>query len=110
MLAFMLICALDVYTPGKGDWKFPVFSIGAYCVVAAIASHLLKTNYNNLYQCNVPPLENVRLAMHGMIGYAPTQILYVIVVTCLDMAFTLGAYHFFRLCRRLVCGKKKQAK
>jgi hypothetical protein len=70
-------------------------------------SHLLSTNYNNLYQCNVPPLENVRLAMHGMIGYVPTQIIYVIVVTCLDMAFTLGAYHFFRLCRRLVCGKDK---
>lgn len=107
MFAFMLIVALDVYTPAKGNWKFPVFGIGGYCIVAAIVSHLLKTNYNNLYQCNVPPLENVRLAMHGMIGYVPTQIIYVIIVTCLDMAFTFGAYHFFRLCRRIVCGKKK---
>ena len=109
MFAFMLIVALDVYAPAKGNWKFPVFGIGGYCIVAAIVSHLLKTNYNNLYQCNIPPLENVRLAMHGMIGYVPTQIIYVIVVTCLDMAFTLGAYHFFRLCRRLVCGKDKEA-
>lgn len=107
MFAFMLIVALDVYTPGKGDWKSPVVFIGIYCIIAAIVSHLLKTNFNNLYQCNIPPLETVRLAMHGMIGYAPTQVVYVIVVTCLDMAFTCGAYHFFRLCRRLVCGKDK---
>ncbi|MBO5842176.1 MAG: YwaF family protein, partial [Clostridia bacterium] len=97
MFAFMLIVALDVYTPGKGDWKSPVVFIGIYCIIAAVVSHLLHTNYNNLYQCNIPPLETVRLAMHGMSGYAPTQVIYVIVVTCLDMAFTLGAYHFFRL-------------
>ena len=110
MLAFMLIVALDVYAPAKGDWKYPVIFIGVYCIVAGIVSHLIDTNFNNLYRCNIPPLETLRLSIVDMIGYAPTQILYVIVVTCLDMAFTFGAYHFFRLCRRLVCGKKKQAK
>ena len=107
MFAFMLIVALDVYQPRKGEWKYPVIFIGVYCIVAGIVSHLIDTNFNNLYRCNVEPLENVRLAMVDAIGYAPTQILYVIIVTCLDMAFTFGAYHFFRLCSRIVCGKKK---
>lgn len=106
MFAFMLIVALDLYQPSKGSWKYPVFGIGGYCIVAAIVSHLIDTNFNNLYRCNVAPLENVRLAIVDAIGYVPTQILYVIIVTCLDMAFTFGAYHFFRLCRRLVCGKQ----
>lgn len=108
MLAFMLIVALDLYKPQKGDWKYPVIFIGAYCIVAGIVAHLLKTNYNNLYQCNIPPLESLRLTVHGVFGYVPTQILYVLVVTCLDMAFTLGAYHLYHLCRRLVCGKDTQ--
>ncbi len=105
MLAFMLMVALNVFEPQTGDWKPPVLFIGGYCVVAAIVSHVLKTNFNNLYQCNIPPLENVRLMMHGLIGYWPTQILYVIIVTCLDMLFTLGAYHLYKLCRRLLAPK-----
>ncbi len=108
MFAFMLIVALDLYQPKKGDWKFPVFFIGGYCIIAAIMGHLLQTNFNNLYRCNVAPLESVRVAMVDMIGYVPTQILYVIIVTCLDMAFTFGAYHFFRLCHYLVCKTKKK--
>ncbi len=108
MFAFMLIVALDLYRPRKGDWKYPVFFIGGYCIVAAIVSHLIDTNFNNLYRCNVEPLENVRLAMVDAIGYVPTQIAYVLIVTCLDMVFTLGAYHFYRLCHRLVWGKNPQ--
>ncbi len=101
MLAFMLMVGLNVFEPKKGDWKSPVLFIGAYCIVAAIFSHLLKTNFNNLYQCNIAPLESVRLSVQAAIGYWPTQILYVLIVTCLDMLFTFGAYHFYRLCRRL---------
>lgn len=102
MLAFMLMAFLDVYQPDKGDFKFPVIFIGIYCIIAAIAAHALKTNFNNLYSCNIPPLENVRVMMHGLIGYVPTQILYVLIVTCLDMAFVFGAYHFYRLARKTV--------
>ena len=43
--------------------------------------------------------------MSDAIGYVPTQILYVLVVTCLDVAFVIGAYWFYRLCRRLILGK-----
>ena len=107
MFAFMLMVALNVYQPQKGEWKCPVITIGIYCVVAAILAHLIKTNFNNLYQCNVAPLEEIRLSLHEKLGYWPTQVLYVSIVTCLDMAFTFGAYHFYRLCGRVVCGKSK---
>ena len=108
MFAFMLMVALDLYQPRKGEWKYPVFFIGAYCIVAAVIAHLIDTNFNNLYRCNIEPLENVRLTMVDTIGYVPTQIAYVLIVTCLDMSFTLGVYHIYRLCRRLICGKKNQ--
>ncbi|MBQ7378518.1 MAG: YwaF family protein [Clostridia bacterium] len=106
LFAFMLMPALQLHTPGKHEVRCSAIFIGIYCIVAAIASHVLKTNYNNLYQCNIAPLENVRLTVQGIIGYAPTQILYVLVVTCLDIAFVIGAYYFYRLCRKLL-GKKQ---
>ena len=108
MFAFMLMVALNVYQPKKGDWRYPVFLIGMYCVIAGVIAHLIATNFNNLYRCNVAPLESVRQQICEAIGYVPTQIIYVAIVTCLDMSFTLGAYHFYRLCHRLVCGKAKK--
>jgi uncharacterized membrane protein YwaF len=105
LFAYMLIPALGLHEPGKYEVRACAIFITAYCIVASIASHLLSTNYNNLYQCNIAPLESVRLTIRDMIGYAPTQILYVLIVTCLDVAFVIGAYWFYRLCRRLILGK-----
>ena len=105
LFAFMLMPALQLHTPGKYEVRISAGFIGIYCIVAGIVSHILKTNYNNLYSCNIAPLESIRTTMHGLIGYVPTQILYVIVVTCLDIAFVIGAYYFYRLCRKLL-GKK----
>jgi len=50
-------------------------------------------------------LESLRVTISEAIGYVPTQILYVLVVTGLDVAFVIGAYYFYRLCRKLP-GKK----
>lgn len=105
LFAYMLLPALQLHTPGKREVRFSAAFVGIYCIVAGIASHLLKTNYNNLYSCNIPPLENLRVMIGEAIGYVPTQILYVLVVTVLDIAFVTGAYYFYRLCRKLL-GKK----
>lgn len=102
LFAYMLLPALQLHTPGKYEVRISVAFVGIYCIVAAIASHLLKTNYNNLYRCNIPPLESLRVMISDAIGYVPTQILYVLVVTCLDIAFVIGAYYFYRLCRKLL--------
>lgn len=105
LFAFMLMPALQLHTPGKYEVRSSALFVGAYCIVAGIAAHILQTNFNNLYRCNIAPLENVRVMIQDCIGYVPTQILYVIVVTCLDVAFVIGAYWFYRLCRRLIVGK-----
>ena len=105
LFAYMLLPALQLHTPDKGEVRCSAAFVGIYCIIAGIASHLLSTNYNNLYRCNIPPLESVRVMVSNAIGYVPTQILYVLVVTCLDIAFVIGAYYFYRLCRKLL-GKK----
>ena len=105
LFAFMLLPALQLHTPGKGEVRCSAAVVGIYCIIAGIASHLLQTNYNNLYRCNIAPLESLRVMICDAIGYVPTQILYVLVVTCLDVAFVIGAYYFYRLCRKLL-GKK----
>ena len=102
LFAYMLLPALQLHTPGKHEVRSSAAFVGVYCIIASIVSHALKTNYNNLYQCNIPPLESVRLTVSDAIGYVPTQILYVLVVTCLDIAFVIGAYWFYRLCRKLL--------
>ena len=105
LFAYMLLPTLQLHTPGKGEVRYSAAFVGIYCMIAGIASHLLQTNYNNLYRCNIAPLESLRVTISEAIGYVPTQILYVLVVTCLDVAFVIGAYYFYRLCRKLL-GKK----
>ena len=105
LFAYMLLPTLQLHTPGKGEVRYSAAFVGIYCMIAGIASHLLQTNYNNLYRCNIAPLESLRVTISEAIGYVPTQILYVLVVTCLDIAFVIGAYYFYRLCRKLL-GKK----
>lgn len=70
-----------------------------YGVVAAAMAHLLKTNFANMYQCNIPPLENVRQMVQSALGYTVAQLLYVSIVAILQVLFTIGAYYLFRLIR-----------
>ena len=105
LFAYMLLPTLQLHTPGKGEVRYSAAFVGIYCMIAGIASHLLQTNYNNLYRCNIAPLESLRVTISEAIGYVPTQILYVLVVTCLDVVFVIGAYYFYRLCRKLL-GKR----
>lgn len=107
VFAFILIVTLDLYTPqGKHEWKYlQVFYI-AYCAVSAIMAQILKTNYNNFYKCNVPPLEQVRQMMQGVIGYGMTQVLYVLIVTFVQSLFVQGAFWLCKFCLR--CLQKKE--
>ena len=54
MLAFLLILALDLHTPAKkGETKGILIFLTAFCVIAAVVSQLLQTNYAGFYHCNV---------------------------------------------------------
>ena len=110
MLAFLLIPALDLCADApKNGWKAVGLFIIVYSAVAAPVAQLLQTNYNNFYQCNIAPLESVRQAVQAAMGATVAQILYVLIVVVLDILFTVGAYYFYKLLRKLFWKQKTKA-
>lgn len=108
MLEFILILALGLHEPvPKGEVKACIWFTVGFCAVSATMAQVLKTNYANYYTCNIPPLEAVRISMQGIIGIVSTQILYILIVSALNVVFVYGAYWFYRLVKRLL--SKKQA-
>lgn len=107
MLIFLVIAALDLHEPEtKRDVKFSMLYIVGFCVVSASMAYILKTNYANFYTCNIAPLEAVRQGVENSIGRIPAVIFYVSVLSALNLAFVYGSYWFYRLCHKLLKGKK----
>ena len=106
MFAFVLILALQLHTPAKkGEQKAVIIFMLCFCAVSATAAQLLETNYNNFYQCNIPPLESLRQAVEAVTGTLLAKIFYVLCVTVMDLLFTSGAYWLYRGLRKIVAGK-----
>ena len=82
-----------------------IIFIVCFCAVSATAAQLLETNYNNFYQCNIPPLESLRQAVEKVTATLMAKIFYVLCVTVMDILFTTGAYWAYRGVRKLVNGK-----
>lgn len=100
---FVLIVSLNLHTPKiKRDALSVLVFIAVYCVIASIMAQVLETNFNNFYQCNIAPLQAVKDAILPVLGFTITQIIYVLIVIILNLAFTQGAYHFYRLVRFLI--------
>lgn len=98
---FFIILGLDLCTPQKPTHKtIPLFML-CFCIISATMAQLLKTNYNNFYSCNVAPLESLRLSLQGTIGYIPTQCLYIMIVSVLDILFVSASFSLYRLLHRL---------
>ena len=107
MLCFLLIPTLNLHTPAKkGEQKAIIIFMLCFCAVSATAAQLLETNYNNFYQCNIPPLESLRQAVEAVTGAVMAKIFYVLCVTVMDLLFTSGAYWMYRGLRKLVAGKQ----
>ena len=108
MLLFLLIPALDLHEPEpKGEPMKNFWFILGFCAISASMAHLLKTNFNNFYTCNIAPLEAVRQSVEAALGTAAAAIFYVLIVTLLDILFVQGAYWFYRLLRKLLTKKVK---
>ncbi|MBP3415578.1 MAG: YwaF family protein [Clostridia bacterium] len=106
MFAFLLIVFLGLHTPDtKKDPKAALLFILCFCVVSSTMAQILKTNYANYYTCNIPALEEVRVSLQGVIGVVPTQILYIIIVSVLNLLFVLMSYWIYYLLNCLF-GKK----
>lgn len=105
LLEFILIVALQLHTPAEGEHRGVVrFTVG-FCVVSSTMAQLLKTNFANYYTCNIPPLEALRLSVAETIGAVPTQIIYILIVSALNIGFVLMCYWIYRGLRRAVRGK-----
>ena len=103
MLAFLLIVALDLHEPApKGECKANLFFTIGFCIVSASMAQLLQTNYANYYSCNIAPLEAVRVSLQSTLGYGLTQILYILIVSALNVLFVQLSYWTYRLLRFLV--------
>ena len=106
MFAFLMILFLDLHTPApKGEHKNIVLFLTVFCVVAAVASQLLETNYAGFYHCNVPPIENIRLMLQPIIGYWPAQLIYIVGLTAVHYGFVIGFYCIYKVIRRLLTKK-----
>ena len=97
MLATVLILALKLYEPQKGDWKAVAWFMTGFCAVSASLAQILKTNFANFYRCNIPVLETVRQAVQNAVGAVFAQIMYVLIVALLQTLFTLMAFRLYCL-------------
>ncbi|MBE7092119.1 MAG: hypothetical protein E7365_02940 [Clostridiales bacterium] len=103
---FFAILFLNLNSPkSKRDTKPIIFFMAGFSVVAATMSQLLKTNYANMYSCNIPPLESVRILVQNACGYMIAQIMYVSIVMLLHILFTLMAYHLYRFLKSILFKK-----
>lgn len=108
MFAFVLIIALELHTPDpKADIKPTIWFIIGFCAVSATMAQLLKTNYANYYQCNIPPLESLRVTIQGVLGYGLTQLLYICIVSLLNVAFVFLSYWICVHLHRILTSKKQ---
>ena len=107
VLQCILIFALDLHTPGKPLKLRPIiwFMI-LFSAVSATMAHLLRTNYANFYTCNVPLLETVRLAVESVLGVVVAKLVYIAILTALNVFFTMGAYRLHSLLWQLMTKKK----
>lgn len=103
MLAAVLILALELYEPmGRGEIRAVFFFVLGFCAVSATMAHLLKTNYANYYTCNIPVLEQVRLSVEQAAGAVPAKLLYIAIVSALNVVFVYGAQMLCRLVHTLL--------
>ena len=108
MLLFLLIPALDLHEPEpQGEPKKVLLFILGFCVISASMAHLLQTNFNTFYTCNIAPLEAVRVAVENVTGSTVAAIVYVLIVTIMDLSFVTGSYWFYRLIHKLLAKTKK---
>ncbi len=101
--SFVLIICLNLHTPNaKKDTISVLIFIAGYCLIASVMAQVLKTNFNNFYQCNIAPLQAIKDAILPVLGFILTQTIYVLIVIILNLAFTQGAYQFYRLITFLI--------
>jgi len=92
VLYMMLTISLKAYKMNlKRDVIVSVIFLAAYVIIATVLSYSLKTNFHNLYQCNVEFIWNFVLKLKEKIGWI-IQAAYVFVLFIATLIFGLGSY------------------
>ena len=110
MLEFLLIVFLELHEPSKKDIKPVIIFVVVFNVIAGTMAQLLKTNYNNMYSCNIPPLEALRQTVESAVGTVPSKLLYMFLVVVADILFVMMSYGIYRLCAKAFSKKKEKEK
>jgi hypothetical protein len=107
MLAFVLILALNLCPTSKaGSYRTVMLTIVVFCIVSASMAYLLKTNYANFYTCNIPVFETIRVALTPILGALFTQLIYVVLVALVNLAFVSLAYGLCRILQMKISHSK----
>ena len=87
---------------------FPVIAIvlSAYVIVATILSYTLKVNFQNLRQCNMEAIDNIRIAMNEAVGWLG-QAAYIFILLIMTTLFGYLAYFLISLFYKFVIVRKK---
>ncbi len=109
LFEFVLILSLRLYTPvAKGEAKAAAVFTLVFCIVSAVMAQLLKTNFANFYQCNIPFFEGIRQQVAAAAGATVAQILYVVILIILNIGFVQLSYWLYRLLRRITAKEEAQ--
>ena len=98
LFMFVLILFLDLYTPQEKNYlKEIIICCLIYCVIAALLSQLLKTNFHNFYDCSIEPIKDFIDSIKASAGYVFGQTLYVFLFTLVNIGFSILSYYAYVL-------------
>ncbi len=101
LFEFFLFSALDVCKlESKKDLKLILIAFIIYCVIVGPLSQIIKTNFNNFYHSNVPPIEDIRLNLLSKISW-PAQLIYVSIISVGTVLVPIGAYFIMKGSKKL---------
>lgn len=108
IMQFILIVALDLAEPVHvGGVKTVAVFTACFCAVSASMAHILKTNFNNFYVCNIAPLEAVRQTVENALGSVVAAVMYVLIVSVLDILVVQLGYWLGKSLLKLLASRKQ---
>ena len=110
LFALILVFALNL-DEGKpvSVVKELIVLVVIFCVISASMAQILQTNFANFYECNIAPLEAIRVSIQGALGYPVAQIIYVLILSAVNIGYVLMGYGIYRLLKKLIPEKSTVA-
>ena len=94
----------------KRDFPIIAIVLSSYVIVATILSYALKVNFQNLRQCNMEAIDNIRIAMNEVLGWFG-QAIYIFILFVLTTLFGYLSYFLIGLFyKNVIVIKKKEKK